>query len=142
MICRGVQHIGVAVRNLEASLAAWEMLFGARAGPVEVNPERGVRLAVLSFEEGPGVELVTPLDESSTVARFLERRGEGLHHLALEVDDIEAALAELRKNNVELVSERPQSGMGGSRVVFVHPRGLHGVLLELRQAPKLVNNPG
>ncbi|OGD21925.1 MAG: methylmalonyl-CoA epimerase [Candidatus Aminicenantes bacterium RBG_16_63_16] len=136
MIYRGVQHIGVAVRNLEASLAAWETLFGARAGPIEVNFERGVRLAVLSFEEGPEVELVTPLDGNSTVARFLERRGEGLHHLALEVDDIEAAMAELRRNDVELVSETPQSGMGGSRVVFVHPRSLNGVLLELRQAPK------
>jgi len=136
MIYRGVQHIGVAVRNLEASLAAWETLFGASAGPIEVNPEGGVRLAVLSFEEGPEVELVTPLDGNSTVARFLERRGEGLHHLALEVDDIEAAMAELRRNNVELVTETPQSGMGGSRVVFVHPRSLNGVLLELRQAPK------
>ncbi len=136
MTYRGIHHIGVAVADLEASLAKWAALFGARPGPVEVNGERGVRLAVLSFDEGPLVELVAPLDERSTVARFLERRGEGIHHLALEVDDIETALAELRRSGLEVISESPQSGMGGSRIAFVHPRSLGGVLLELRQPPK------
>ena len=71
-----------------------------------------------------------------TLPEFLERRGEGIHHLALEVDDIEAALAELRRGGLEVISDGPQSGMGGSRVAFVHPRSFGGVLLELRQAPK------
>jgi methylmalonyl-CoA/ethylmalonyl-CoA epimerase len=136
MTYRCIHHIGVAVRDLEASLAKWALLFGARPGPVEVNPERGVRLAVLRFDEGPVVELVAPLDERSTVAGFLERRGEGIHHFALEVDDIEAAMAELRTSGLEVVSEAPQSGVGRSRIVFLHPRSLNGVLLELRQASK------
>jgi len=133
MTYRGIHHIGVAVKDLETSLSRWVSLFGARPGPVEVNLERGVRLAVLSFDEGPAVELVTPIDEQSAVAGFLERRGEGIQHFALEVDDIEAAVAELRRGGLEFVSETPQSGMGGSRIAFVHPRGLNGVLLELRQ---------
>ena len=137
MNCRGIHHIGVAVRDLEASLSRWASLFGARPGPVEVNPERGVRLAVLGFDTGPEVELVAPLDERSPVAGFLERRGEGLHHLALDVDDIEAAMAELRKGGLEFVSETPQSGMGGSRIAFVHPRTFNGILIELRQAGEI-----
>ncbi len=133
---RGIQHIGVAVRDLEKSLAAWSALFGARPGPVEENAERGVRLALLQFDEGPVVELISPLDERSTVARFLEKHGEGIHHFALDVDDIEAAMVELKKRGLELVFEEPQPGLGGSRVTFVLPRTLNGVLLELRETRK------
>jgi methylmalonyl-CoA epimerase len=136
MTIRGIHHIGVAVRNLEEARSRWAALLGAIAGPVEENPARGVRLAELRFAEGPTVELVAPLGEASPVARFLEARGEGIHHLAFEVDDIEAAMAGLRGAGLSFVTEMPQAGAGGSRVAFIHPRSLDGVLVELRQSPR------
>jgi methylmalonyl-CoA/ethylmalonyl-CoA epimerase len=133
---RGIHHIGVAVRDLEEALSRWASLFGAHAGSIEENSARGVRLAELRFEQGPAVELVTPLGEGSPVAKFLKERGEGIHHFALEVDDLEAAMEELRRGGLAFVSEKPQTGAGGSLIGFIHPRGLDGVLLELRQPPK------
>jgi methylmalonyl-CoA/ethylmalonyl-CoA epimerase len=135
MTILGIHHIGVAVRNLEEAVSRWTELFGAGASPVEENPARGVRLAELRFGEGPAVELVTPLGEASPVARFLETRGEGIHHLAFEVDDIDASMAELRQAGLAFISETPQAGAGGSLVAFIHPRTLGGVLVEIRQAP-------
>jgi methylmalonyl-CoA/ethylmalonyl-CoA epimerase len=136
MTIRGIHHIGVAVRNLEEARSRWAALLSAVAGPVEENPARGVRLAELRFTEGPAVELVAPLGEASPVARFLEARGEGIHHLAFAVDDIDAAMAELRGAGLSFVAETPQAGAGGSRVAFIHPRSLDGVLVELRQSPR------
>jgi methylmalonyl-CoA/ethylmalonyl-CoA epimerase len=136
MIFRGVHHIGIAVRDLEKAVSRWASLLGARSGPTEENAARGVRLAEVCLEGGPLLEFVSPLGEGSPVSRFLEARGEGIHHFALDVDDIDAAMAELRKGGLELVSDEPVPGAGGSRIAFVHPRSLNGVLLELRQAPK------
>lgn len=133
---RGVHHIGIAVANLEESLARWGALFGAVPGPVEKIPERGVRLAHLGFPDGSQLELLSPLDNASPVAKFMEKRGEGIHHFTLEVDDIEAALAELARAGLQFVSEGSQNGAGGSRVAFIHPRSLNGVLVEIRQGPK------
>jgi methylmalonyl-CoA/ethylmalonyl-CoA epimerase len=82
------------------------------------------------------VELICPTDKDSGVARFLEKRGEGLHHICLEVDDLEATLAQLKAKGVQLIDETPKPGAGGAKVAFVHPKGAHGVLTELRQGPK------
>ncbi|MDH7512173.1 MAG: methylmalonyl-CoA epimerase [Clostridiales bacterium] len=133
MKIRGIHHIGVAVRNLEESASRWAALFGAERGAVEEIPERGVRVIPLHFPEGPAVELVSPLGEQSAVARFLEKRGEGIHHVTLDVDDIEDAVEKLRKAGLEFITERPQEGAGGSLIIFVHPKSLNGVLLELRE---------
>jgi methylmalonyl-CoA/ethylmalonyl-CoA epimerase len=130
----GIHHLGVAVRDLEKSVARWTSLFGAESGPVEELPERGVRLAQLRFPEGPAVELVSPAGENSPLARFLAERGEGVHHLTLEVEDIEAAMRELGKGGLQLLSDSPQEGAEGSRVVFIHPRSFGGILLELRES--------
>ncbi|MFZ2053327.1 MAG: methylmalonyl-CoA epimerase [Candidatus Aminicenantales bacterium] len=129
----GIHHIGIAVTNLEESLTRWATLFGAAPGPVEEIPERGMRLVHLRFAEGSQIELLAPLGEASPVARFLESRGEGVQHVTLEVDDIEAAVAELTRAGLQLVSEKPQTGAGGARVAFIHPRSLNGVLVEIRQ---------
>ena len=133
MNIQNLHHVGIAVGNLAEAVSRWTSLLGAASGPVEENDAWGVRLAELRFETGPAIELVAPLDESSPVARFLAKRGQGLHHVALEVEDIEAAMADLRQKGVEFVSDRPRSGAGGSLTAFVHPRSLDGVLLELRQ---------
>ncbi len=130
----GIHHLGVAVRDLEKSVARWVSLFGAESGPVEELPERGVRLAQLRFPEGPAVELVSPAGENSPLAKFLAERGEGFHHLTLEVEDIEAAMEELGKGGLQLLADSPQGGAEGSRVVFIHPRSFGGILLELRES--------
>ncbi len=130
---KGIHHIGIAVANLEESLARWVSLFGAVPGPIEEIPERGVRLVHLRFSEGSEIELISPLGEQSPVARFLESRGEGVQHFTLEVDDIEAALSKLTMAGLKLVSEKPQAGAGGAQVAFIHPRSLNGVLVEIRQ---------
>ncbi len=130
---KGIHHIGIAVANLEESLARWVSLFGAVPGPIEEIPERGVRLVHLRFSEGSEIELISPLGEQSPVARFLESRGEGVQHFTLEVDDIEAALSKLTMAGLKLVSEKPQAGAGGAQVAFIHPCSLNGVLVEIRQ---------
>jgi methylmalonyl-CoA epimerase len=130
----GIHHLGVAVRDLEKSVARWMSLFGAKSSPVEELPERGVRLAQLRFSEGPAVELVSPAGENSPLARFLDERGEGIHHLTLEVDDIETAMRELGRSGLQLLEDRPQEGAEGSRIVFIHPRSFGGILLELRES--------
>lgn len=133
---KGVHHIGIAVANLEESLARWGALFGAVSGPVEEIPERGVRLAHLRFPDGSQVELLSPLGDASPVAKFMGKRGEGIHHFTLEVDDIDAALGELARAGLRFVSEGSKIGAGGSRVAFIHPRSLNGVLVEIRQGRK------
>jgi methylmalonyl-CoA epimerase len=133
---KGIHHIGIAVSNLEDSLAKWAALFGATPGRVEEIPERGVRLAYLHFAEGSQIELLAPLGEASPLAKFLERRGEGVQHITLEVDDIKTALGELARAGLHLVSEKSQTGAGGAQVAFIHPRSLNGVLVEIRQGEK------
>jgi methylmalonyl-CoA/ethylmalonyl-CoA epimerase len=132
----GIHHIGIAVFNLEESVAKWKALFGAVPGPIEEIPERGVRLAHLCFAEGSQIELLAPLGEASPVAKFLESRGEGVQHFTIEVDDIEAAVSELTRASLRFVSEKPQTGAGGAQVIFIHPRSLNGVLVEIRQGRK------
>jgi methylmalonyl-CoA/ethylmalonyl-CoA epimerase len=135
MKIKGVHHLGIAVRNLDESLAGWARLFGSRSSAIEEAPERGVRLAQIQFPEGPAVELLEPLGENSPLAKFLDSRGEGLHHFTLEVEEIEAVMEELRQAGLQFVSEIPQAGAGGTRIAFIHPRSLNGVLLELRESP-------
>ncbi|MBM3284409.1 MAG: methylmalonyl-CoA epimerase [Candidatus Aminicenantes bacterium] len=130
-----IDHIGIAVRNLEESVARWTALFGVKASPVEELPERGVRLVHLCFPGGPVIELVSPLGPESPVARFLEARGEGIHHFTLEVEDIEGMMEHLKKAGVQFTEDKPRAGAGGSRIAFVHPKTLNGVLLELLEKP-------
>jgi methylmalonyl-CoA epimerase len=136
MKVKGVHHIGVAVRDLEAAVKRWAALLGGQAGPIEELPERGVRLAHLRLAQGTEIELITPLGADSPVARSLDTRGEGIHHFTVDVADIDAAVAELRSAGLRLVSDTPQRGAGGIPVAFVHPHSLNGVLLEIRQGEK------
>jgi len=133
MKVKGIHHIGIAVRDLEESLQRWTALFGAHGSPIEEIPERGVRLAHLRFVEGPEIELIAPLDDASPVAKFIESRGEGIHHFTIEVDDIGTALRDLSRAGLQFVPDAPQKGAEGVLIAFVHPKCLNGVLLELRQ---------
>jgi len=127
-----LDHIGIAVESIAESRRPYEALGLAVEGEEEV-PGQGVRVAFLPVGDGR-LELLEPTTPDSPIARHLERRGPGLHHICLSVRDIRQSMAELRERGFELLSEEPQLGAHGCLVAFVHPRSTRGVLLELSQA--------
>lgn len=130
---RPLDHVGIAVHRLDD--AAYWALLGIPAGEDESLPAQGV--AVRWLHAGPvAIELLAPLDEEGPLARFLARRGPGLHHVALRVDDLPAELSRLEAEGAELVDRAPRPGGGGSRVAFLHPRWSGGVLVELVEPPR------
>ena len=128
-----IDHLGIAVPALGPAVAAYEAL-GFRVAERHEVPSELVRTAFLPVGESH-LELLEPTSPGGAIARFLEKRS-GLHHVCVVVDDIEAALAELKARGVALVDEAPRAGAGGCRVAFVHPKAAAGVLLELKQEPK------
>jgi methylmalonyl-CoA/ethylmalonyl-CoA epimerase len=132
---KGLDHVAIVVRDLEAAVRLYRDMLGLELAHIEEVPEQQVTTAI--FGHGMGrVELICPTSKDSGVARYLEKRGEGLHHICVEVEDIEAALAALRAAGAPLIDEAPKPGAGGARVAFVHPKGTHGVLTELREGKK------
>lgn len=130
MAVRGIHHIGVAVEDLEESLATYSSLFGAHVEHREELAEQGVDAVSLRIGDSR-VELLGALGADTPVGKFLDRRGPGLHHLAFEVDDIAAELERLSAAGAELIDETPRRGTFGTTVAFVHPRTTGGVLAEL-----------
>lgn len=129
-----VDHIGIAVPSLADALPLYAAILGRAPGAEETVPAEGVRVAFLG--EGAGrVELLEPTAPDSPVARFLERRGPGVHHVCLRVPDVEEAVARARERGAEPVPPGIRRGAGGGRVAFLHPRGAGGVLLELAEDP-------
>ena len=129
---KNINHIAIIVPDLEGAVAFWEGALGLKLARTESVPAEGVDVAFLPVGES-NVELLKPTVADSGVARFLEKRGPGIHHLCFEVDDIEATLAQLRDRNVQLINEQPQEGHGGRKYAFVHPKSTGGVLVELYQ---------
>jgi methylmalonyl-CoA/ethylmalonyl-CoA epimerase len=127
-----IDHVGLAVADLDAAIAFYADNFGIRSVHEEVNEEQGVREAMLAVGDGSTkLQLLAPLDESSTIAKFIGRNGPGLQQLAYTVDDIEATSAELRARGLRLLYDQPRRGTAGSKVNFVHPKDAGGVLVEL-----------
>ena len=127
---REIHHLGVAVADLDEAVATYERLFGARVEHRETVPEQGVEAASLRVGSSR-VELLAALGADTPVGRFLAKRGPGMHHVAYEVDDIRAFLAELAAAGAELVDAEPRRGLFGLEVAFVHPDAVHGVLSEV-----------
>ena len=125
-----IDHIGIATRGIEESLGFWRDALGLEVKHTETVEEQGVRVAMLPVGE-PRVELLEPTHEGSPVAKFLQKRGPGIHHVAVRVEDIRAALARLKAQGARLIDEEPRVGAGGCLVAFVHPAASGGVLLEL-----------
>lgn len=125
-----IEHIGIATPRLDDALLFWRDALGLTVVETEVVAEQGVRVAMLPVGE-PRIELLEPTGPSSPVAKFLEKRGAGIHHLAVRVDDIRAALARLKEQGARLIDETPRIGAGGCLVAFIHPSTAGGVLLEL-----------
>ena len=128
-----IHHVGYVVADLDAAVATLERAFGLALSHREVMPEQAVE-AVFCAGAGSRVELIRPLDPDGSVARFMRSRGEGFHHVAFEVTDLAASLADLAERGVELIDTAPRRGLGGHLVAFVHPRSGLGVLTELVQA--------
>ncbi len=128
-----VDHVGIAVPDLDAAIEFHRRTFGLEVTHEEVNEEQGVREAMLRApgDQGAAVQLLAPLTAESTIATFLDRSGPGLHQLAYRVADLGAVSAALREAGVQLLYETPRRGTAGSRVNFVHPRDTGGVLVEL-----------
>ena len=127
-----LDHIGLATRELEEGLALWRDILGLQVDATEEIPEQGVRVAMLPIGD-THVELLEPLSPESPVGRFLSKRGPGIHHLAVEVEDINASLADLKRRGARLIDETPRVGARGCLVAFVHPATTNGILLELVQ---------
>ena len=127
-----IDHVGLAVHDLDAAIAFYENTFGMRVVHQEINEEQGVREAMLAVgDSGSCIQLLAPLTPDSTIAKFLDRSGEGIQQVAYGVDDIDSASAELRARGLRLLYDAPRRGTAGSRVNFVHPKDAGGVLIEL-----------
>jgi methylmalonyl-CoA epimerase len=125
-----VDHIGVAVEDLDAAIALHEDAYGMAVAHREVIAEQGVEAVLLDVGENH-VELLAPLGAETPVGKFLAKRGPGLHHVAYQVADIDATLATLKRSGMALIDEQPRVGIRGSRVAFLHPRATQGVLTEI-----------
>jgi len=128
-----VDHVGIAVPDLDAAIAWYGTTFGLVATHVEENEEQGVREAMLSPESGGDtqIQLLAPLRPDSPIGKFIDRNGPGIQQMAYRVADIEATCAELREKGVRLLYEQPRRGTANSRINFVHPKDAGGVLVEL-----------
>ncbi len=127
-----IHHVGLAVGNLEEAANRFGGLLGLARGARYELPELGVRVLFLPVGDS-NLELLEPLGDASTVGKFLERKGEGIHHICFEVDDIEASLRDFEGQGAALIDKKPRPGAGGHLVAFVHPKSTHGVLVELKQ---------
>ncbi|HEX4999529.1 MAG TPA: methylmalonyl-CoA epimerase [Terriglobia bacterium] len=125
-----IDHIGIAVRSLEEALKLYRDVMGMAVSGYDDVADQGVRVAMLPAGDSR-IELLEPLGDNSPIEKFMARRGEGIHHIAISVDNIENALARLKAAGVRLIDETPKQGAHGSRIAFVHPSANHGVLLEL-----------
>jgi len=125
-----IDHVGIAVSDLDRAIALYEGTFGMPLVHRETVEEQGVEAVLLDVGDGH-IELLSPLGPETVVGKFVEKRGEGLHHVAYRVDDIDAALANLKKVGIELIDSEARIGIRGSRVAFLHPKSTGGVLTEL-----------
>jgi methylmalonyl-CoA/ethylmalonyl-CoA epimerase len=131
-LLRKIDHVGIAVPDMDEAIAFYRDTFGVRSVHEEVNEDQGVREAMLAVGDGETmIQLLAPLSDSSTIAKFLDRNGPGIQQLAYAVDDLDAVCATLRERGLRLLYDEARPGTGGSRVNFVHPHDAGGVLVEL-----------
>ncbi len=129
-----IHHVAIAVRSLEDALRFYRDMLGLPVHKQAIQADQGVKAAVLAIGQSE-IELLEPLSPDTPVGRFLERRGEGIHHICLQTDDIDKDLADLKAKGVEFIDQEPRQGLVG-RICFLHPRSTKGVLVELAQPPE------
>ena len=128
-----ISHIGIAVADLEKRIPQYELLTASKVGAITVVADQKVRVAMFGGHGSARIELVAPTSPDSPIARFIEKRGEGLHHICIYVENLDQRLAEMKAAGVRLIDEQPRIGADGTRIAFVHPSGAGGVLLELEE---------
>ncbi|MCH8185938.1 MAG: methylmalonyl-CoA epimerase [Chloroflexi bacterium] len=128
-VARHINHIAIAVKDIDASLALYGKIFGVSSDDIQYIEDQAVRATLVRIG-GSQLELIQPTDADGAIARFIERRGEGLHHICFEVDDLPGTLDRLADHEIELVDREPRQGLSGS-IAFLHPRSTGGVLIEL-----------
>jgi methylmalonyl-CoA/ethylmalonyl-CoA epimerase len=126
----GLDHIAIAVSKLDETLRIYEKVLGLKLEKIRVVKEQKVRVAFLSVDESQ-IELVEPTAPESAVAKFIDKKGEGIHHVALKVTNIEGVLKQLKEEGIALVDEKPRVGAEGGKIAFLHPKSLKNVLIEL-----------
>ncbi len=127
-----VDHIGIAVKDLEETLKFYQEILGMDLQGTEVVEEQKVRVAFLPIGDAE-VELLESTDPEGPIAKYIERKGQGIQHLAFRVDDIEKAIEEMKEKGIRMIDEKPRYGAGGAKIAFAHPKSTHGVLIELCQ---------
>jgi len=127
-----IDHIGIAVKSLSSAARVYENLIGLRVSGYDQVDEQGVRVAMLNIGE-TRIELLEPTGPDSPIEKFMAKRGEGIHHIAVSVDDIEAELERLKASGARLIDEKPRRGAHNTKIAFIHPSSANGVLLELVQ---------
>ncbi|MGI8555066.1 MAG: methylmalonyl-CoA epimerase [Pyrinomonadaceae bacterium] len=130
-----ISHLGIATKKIDEALKFWEDALGLKNVHTEIVEDQKVRVAMLPVGE-TNIELLEPISEDSPISKFLEKRGGGIHHIAVEVEDIEKSLAKLKAGGARLIDEIPRTGAEGCLIAFVHPASAGGVLLELIQKIK------
>jgi len=126
----GLKHIGIAVNNIDEALQVFESTLGLKLEKTRTLDERKLKIAFLEVGEAR-IELLEPTDKESTIAKFLEKRGEGIHHIAFKVTNIEDTLKQLKNQGVALIDEKPREGAEGGKIAFLHPKSTKNVLIEL-----------
>ena len=127
-----IDHIGIAVKSIEESLKVWEVALGIACTGVEEVEEQKVKTAFLPVKDTE-IELLEATGDDSPIAKFIEKKGEGMHHIAFRVDNIEKALKELKAKGIRLIDEVPRLGAGGAKIAFIHPKATNGVLIEISE---------
>jgi methylmalonyl-CoA epimerase len=133
-LIEAVDHVGIAVKDLDEAIHVYRDILGFKLEGVHTMNERMLKIAFFSLGESR-IELLQPLSPDSTVAKFLETRGEGIQHLAVKVKNVEATLEEFKRKGIVLIDEKPRTGALGNKMAFVHPKSTRGVLLELVEKP-------
>ena len=127
---KGIDHVGIAVKSIDEAKKFWVDTLGLKLSHIEEVPEQKARVAILKAGNTT-IEFVEPTSPDSPIQRFIEKRGEGLHHLTLQTDNLGEQLKKLKSANVGLIDEQPRIGAGGAKIAFLHPKSAHGVLVEL-----------
>jgi methylmalonyl-CoA epimerase len=128
----GIHHISIATNNIAAHREILRQLFDVDSESIESNPASKVALSFMDFGNTK-IELIEPLDNDSAISNFLEKRGPGIHHICIQVENLDRALDELRLKNVRLIDQKPRIGAGGARIAFIHPESAGGILIELEE---------
>lgn len=130
-----IEHLGIAVKSLEAAIPYWEQLLGTKCYSIETVAEQKVRTAFFKIGQTK-IELLEPMEADSPVGKFIEKKGEGVHHVAFAVNDLPAALVKVEADGIQLIDKTPRGGAEGLNIAFLHPKSTFGVLTELCEDPK------